>query len=304
MAERRARPGVFYRYFPLSARDRKWGLFVTTTGETWMAPNQPYPPPGHPKQYDFKWSQGRVLHDHQAIYISHGRGWLETEHTARQTVEMGTVFLLFPGVWHRYMPDPRTGWREHWVGFDGETARRWMTEKFFSPRKPILQARDEDLLLTLYGRIRETAKANEPAVQQVLAGTVSQIVGLLYSAQQALLSSGQVHSQSAVQRAIERMQTARASEGDLPALARELHVSYSWFRRMFARHTGLSPHQYLLELKLVRARNLLSGTELTVKEVARQTGFADEHYFCRLFGKKTGLTPSQWRSRSSVAQAR
>lgn len=303
MAERRARPVVFYRYFPLSMRDRKWGLFVTTTGETLMAPNQPYPPAGHPKQYDFNWSQGRVLHDHQAIYISHGRGWLETAHTPRQPVEMGTVFLLFPGVWHRYMPDPRTGWREHWVGFDGETARRWMKEKFFSPRKPILQARDEDLLLTLYARILETAKANEPALQQVLAGTVSQIVGLLYSAQQARFS-GQLQSRSAVQRAIERMQSARQSEFDLPALARELHVSYSWFRRMFARHTGLSPHQYVLELKLVRARNLLSGTELTVKEVARQTGFVDEHYFCRLFGKKTGLTPSQWRSRSSVTQQR
>jgi len=35
-----------------------------------------------------------------------------------------------------------------------------------------------------------------------------------------------------------------------------------------------------------------------VKEIAQQTGFEDEHYFCRFFKMKTGLTPGKWRSRS------
>ena len=81
-------------------------------------------------------------------------------------------------------------------------------------------------------------------------------------------------------------------------LARELGVSYRWFRGMFATHTGLGPHQYLLELRLVRARNLLAETEFSVKEIAMQTGFEDEHYFSRLFQQKLNVTPSQWRSRS------
>jgi transcriptional regulator GlxA family with amidase domain len=83
-------------------------------------------------------------------------------------------------------------------------------------------------------------------------------------------------------------------------LARELGVSYSWFRHTFAAYTGLSPHQYLLELRLVRARGLLTETELSVKEIAMLTGFEDELYFSRLFRQKLNLTPSQWRSRNRL----
>jgi transcriptional regulator GlxA family with amidase domain len=43
---------------------------------------------------------------------------------------------------------------------------------------------------------------------------------------------------------------------------------------------------------------LLSETELSVKEIATQTGFEDEFYFSRLFRQKLNLTPSQWRNRS------
>jgi transcriptional regulator GlxA family with amidase domain len=53
-----------------------------------------------------------------------------------------------------------------------------------------------------------------------------------------------------------------------------------------------------MEFRIVCARNLLAGTELSVKEIAMQTGFEDEHYFSRLFRQKLNFTPSQWRRRS------
>ena len=81
-------------------------------------------------------------------------------------------------------------------------------------------------------------------------------------------------------------------------LAQELGVSYSWFRHTFTAHTGLSPHQYLLELRLVRARSMLAETEFSIKEIATQMGFEDEFYFSRLFRQKLNLSPSQWRNRN------
>ena len=47
--------------------------------------------------------------------------------------------MLFPGVWHRYQPDPKTGWHEFWIGFDGETARNWQKNKFISAAKPVVK---------------------------------------------------------------------------------------------------------------------------------------------------------------------
>jgi len=109
---------------------------------------RPIPPGGHPKNYNFDWRRGRVLVDHQIVYISSGRGWFESRGVGRRRIESGDAFVLFPGVWHRYAPDRKTGWDEHWVGFDGETARRRLVHNcFFSPRAPMLRVACEDAML-------------------------------------------------------------------------------------------------------------------------------------------------------------
>jgi len=287
----------FYRYFPVSVRDRKWGWHVTTAGETRSFPGETYPSAGHPKGYDFNWFKGRVLDGHALVYISHGRGSFESRRCVRQPIEAGQVILLFPGVWHRYRPNEETGWHEHWVGFDGDVARRWVKNKFFSPRTPVFKPGQEEKWLTLFTELIAVIKLNRPALQQVMAGFTAQMLGLLYSGQQAGLA-GDDQALLIVQRAIGKMQTELESGINAQALARELNVSYSSFRHTFQQHTGSSPHQYLLELRLVRARNLLTQTTHSVKEIAQQTGFEDEHYFCRFFKMKTGLTPGKWRSRS------
>jgi AraC-like DNA-binding protein len=287
----------FSQYFPVSVRDRKWGWYVTTVGETQSLPGQTYPEAGHPKGYNFDWSKGRVLDCHAVVYVSHGRGSFESRHSAGQPIEAGQVIFLFPGVWHRYRPDAEIGWHEHWIGFDGEVARHWVKNKFFAPRMPVFKAGQEERWLTLFTEMIATIKLNRPALQQVMAGFTAQILGLLYSGQQSGLA-GDDQALLIVQKAITKMQTELESGLDVQALARELNVSYSSFRHTFQQHTGSSPHQYLLELRLVRARNLLTQTKQSVKEITQQAGFADEQYFCRFFKMRTGLTPGQWRSRS------
>ena len=287
----------FTRYFPVSTRDRKWGWHVTTVGEGRSLPGEGYPLVGHPKGYNFVWSKGRVLDCHALVYISQGRGTFESRQSARQPIEAGQVFFLFPGVWHRYRPDAKTGWHEHWVGFDGEVARRWVKNKFFSPRAPVFKPGQEEKWLALFTELITVIKLNRPALQQVMAGYAAQMLGLVYSGQQAGLAGDDV-SLLMVQKAIAKMQAGPEGGFHPEAMARDLNVSYSSFRHTFQQHTGSSPHQYLLELRLVRARNLLTQTPLSVKEVSQRAGFEDEHYFCRFFKLKTGMTPVQWRSRS------
>jgi AraC-like DNA-binding protein len=170
-------------------------------------------------------------------------------------------------------------------------------EQFFSPRAPLFKSEREEKWLTLFTELIAIIKLNRPALQQVMAGFTAQLLGLLYSGQQAGLA-GSDQALLIVQRAMTRMQNELESGLNAHALARELNVSYSSFRHTFQQHTGSSPHQYLLELRLVRARYLLTQTTQSVKEIAKLAGFDDGHYFCRFFKMKTGLTPGQWRSRS------
>ena len=288
---------TFYRYFPISQRDKNWGLYVLTAGESRIAPHTTYPPGGHPKGFAFDWRHGRVLGEFALVYISSGQGKFESKPDFSARIEPGHAFLLFPRVWHRYAPDRETGWHEHWIGFDGEIARRWLRHKFISAKKPVIKINAEDTVLATFSRLMQSIRANRPALQQILAGATDNLLGLIYSAQQAQPAI-ETQNQNAIELAIARIQNEFERDLNMKLLARELGVSYSWFRHTFAAHTGLSPHQYLLELRLVRARSLLAETEFSVKEVATQTGFEDELYFSRLFRQKLNFTPSQWRSRS------
>jgi len=288
---------TFFRYFPVSRRDEKWGLYLTTTGQSRIPPRASYPPGGHPKNYNFDWRQGRVLPDHQIIYISSGRGWFESRDVGRQRIESGNVFLLFPGVWHRYAPDRQTGWDEHWVGFNGEIPRRLVRNGFFSPKAPVLRVAREEAVLGVYGDIIEAIKTEQPALQQVLAGLATRLLGLLYSAAQHQLAED-TPGVAAIHEAVRLMHGDLRTKFDLPELAQKLHVSYTWFRRTFAQQTGMGPHQYLLQLRIARARSLLAESNWPVKEIAAQSGFESEYYFCRVFKKKTGLTPGAWRYQS------
>ena len=287
--------GTFFRYFPVGERDRKWGLYVTTLGTSRVAPHSPYPPFAHPQSYHYTPNQTRVLQEFQMTYISQGGGWIETEASGRRRVEAGQLYILFPGIKHRERPGAESGWNEHWIGFDGEIARR--LGGFFSPKEPVVKIRHEESLQALYTEAIGAVKTNQPALQQVLAGIVVHMFGLVYSDQNSKIA-GDDETMSIMRGAVARMREHLAVPLDLVKLAGELGLSYSTFRHKFAHHTGMSPHQYLLELRLARARTLLTETGLTTKEVAYQCGFEDEHYFSRFFHKKVGAAPNQWRTRA------
>ena len=287
---------TFYRYYPVADRDRDWGLFATTVGQSRLGPRAEYPPAGHPKDYSFRTKDGRVLPNFQIIYISAGAGWFKSATTKRISVKAGDLLFLFPGIWHSYAPHNETGWDEHWVGFDGALARRLMRHRFFASSKPLLQVGRESRLMGWFNELIEVTHSNDPALQQTMSGIIMQILAHLYCMQQSRLAAND-RELPFISQAVTRLNQNFAGNIDFDCLARELKVSYSWFRRSFTHHTGLAPHQYLLEIRLAHARELLSAGLLSVKEIADRTGFADSQYFCRMFRKKVGLAPMSWRRR-------
>ena len=142
----------------------------------------------------------------------------------------------------------------------------------------------------------EIAQQGPAALQQLTAAQVHSILATLYSEQQTEL--GGDLAPAVLRSAQARMRDEFASDLDLEELARELNVSYSWFRHAFVQQTGFSPHQYLVELRLANARTLLVQSSLKIKEIAVQSGFPDEHYFSRIFKTKAGLTAHEWRRRA------
>lgn len=78
-------------------------------------------------------------------------------------------------------------------------------------------------------------------------------------------------------------------------LAEQVHFSQEYLLRIFKKKEGITILQYINDLKLAAARQLLTDSELQVREIADRLGFASQGYFGRFFRNKTGLTPNAYR---------
>jgi len=82
----------------------------------------------------------------------------------------------------------------------------------------------------------------------------------------------------------------------IAALARRAGLSPFHFIRVFRASTGMTPHQYVRERRLARARHLLSTTTMPVTEVCEAIGFTSLGSFSALFHRSTGQSPVAYRA--------
>ena len=102
---------------------------------------------------------------------------------------------------------------------------------------------------------------------------------------------------SYIRAAIEYMQGNFSSNLFLEDICREIHISQYHFIRMFVRETGLTPHKYLLALRIKKAKELLEARKYSVMETAGLCGFESVSHFSTTFKKITGFSPTDFLSR-------
>ncbi|WP_202081155.1 helix-turn-helix domain-containing protein [Caldalkalibacillus salinus] len=78
-------------------------------------------------------------------------------------------------------------------------------------------------------------------------------------------------------------------------IANRFNYHKDYLSRLFKRKTGITLQEYIHRMKLSKAKDLLTGTRLTVKEISYRVGIVDEKYFMRLFKKYEKITPTEYR---------
>jgi AraC family transcriptional regulator len=97
-------------------------------------------------------------------------------------------------------------------------------------------------------------------------------------------------------RAIAAIESRFAEPLAVNALAAEAGLSSAYFSAVFKRETGLSPHQYLLQVRIERVREALKSTDLAVAEIALNFGFSSQSHLNAAFRRLLGITPGQYRN--------
>lgn len=280
----------YFVYMPENRLCAMWGCTASSAGYTRIPPHSIYPPSRHPEDHHFIWERGRILQAYQIVLISEGQGSLEYgTNREKCAIEAGSLFLLFPGIWHRYSPDPERGWTEHWVECRGPAFDAARDGGFLRINSPVYPADDE--FSRTFAIIHRLATENALGNQPQLSTLGLQLLALLCRPFDSSASAAEKLVQQAKILILEHYSEAICME----KLARELGISYSRFRQLFRKQTGTSPKQYLISLRIERACDLIANTDKSFKEIAALLGFNSPFHFTNQFRQIIGVSPRGWR---------
>lgn len=270
-------------HIPVTELENTWGLWVSRVG---CGGRGPGPNLGLGKK-------GRTLCEFAMVYLTRGKGWFYSSPDEYTEIFAGDVMLLFPGVWHSYRPHEETGWNEYWILFGGKWAESVRDAQLIRPENPILRSGVDSMLHNLFIHMIDLASSRATGYCQELSGLCMQILARALALTRTRHERRHKHS-GVIAQATVYLQENLDRTPDFEKLAASLYLSYPHFRRLFRQLTGCSPHQYHLQLRIMRAKELLERENLLVKEVACALGFEDTFYFARIFKQKTGVAPSEW----------
>ncbi|MFZ4776191.1 MAG: AraC family transcriptional regulator [Terrimicrobiaceae bacterium] len=279
---------TYFEYFPAGPQEAVWTFHLSAIGHSRIFPGHPYPPPRHPEGRAFTWECGRVLSAFQLVAISEGRGLLETR-SGQTTLSAGMVFLLPPGSWHRYRPDSGTGWTEDWFELRGPAPDSWLANGILHAG-PVQISRGS-VFWRRFEELHNECRTHRPGYRAVAAGLAMTLLASVVSQGLTSLRGNKSDLPDLARRARELLMQGN----EVNSVAHTLGVSYLMLYRSFKRATGLAPKEYAREIRLARAEELLTGTNLSVKEIAGRMGYYSAAHFSLEFKKFRGKPPSRWR---------
>ena len=211
-------------------------------------------------------------------YVVSGRGRFEARGHS-YSLHAGQIFVIRPEETVFYQADRSEPWEYIWIGFDCGMAPPAALER---------DVIDEPKCGAVFVSALR-AREKESGREEFLCQKLWELFALL--AEPA--PCARIRSEDYVERAKTYLEAAYMRPVSVTALAEQMNLDRSYFSGLFRRHTGLSPQQYLLRLRMNRGAELLAGG-LSAAETACSVGYPDEAAFSRMFRRTFGLSPTAY----------
>lgn len=243
--------------------------------------------------------QGEYYTDREGLdayelrYTLSGSGTLEYK-GKKYTIRKGEGFLISNREHHVYYAGAN-GWKNTVLHFGGELAEHYLRE-FEASGGPKFSAQELPGFEMLQYQVLS-------ATQNLVAYTDYRVSCLLNLLLTELLSAKSSHAggnaphSDYVGEACAWLRDHLSEYVNFDELAARYGVSRSVFYRDFRTHTGFTPGDYLLQLRMNRAKLLLKTTMLSIEEIATAAGYNDAGHFGQVFKRFEGVTPLRYRKR-------
>jgi AraC-like DNA-binding protein len=185
------------------------------------------------------------------------------------------------------------------VGFYGPIIDNILKCGFIDTDEPVLNIGEDEVVIQIFKEILNLIEEEKSGYQQEVSGATIHLLGHILKIRKNEIFKGE-NTESIVKKAKFIMIQNLTSNINIEEIADTLAVGYSRFRKVFKKYTGMSPAHYHNELRLQEAKNMLTFTEKSIKQISIELGYKSTFYFSGLFKAKTGKSPNQFRKACQI----
>ena len=261
---------------------------------------------GHFKQLSGYYAyRPRGSDDYLLIYTISGQGRFGTADGRERLALPGDVVLLLPGAYHDYSVGiGHSRWELVWTHFlprgdwldllnwpEDEPGRRWLSVA----GHPL-----QNELLSAFMQVHRQAASTDPLRDRL---GMNALESLLLLCERTNPARDSHVADARVRQVMDHVARHFGDRFSLDVLAEVGGMSASRLGHLFGEIVGVSPMVFVEQQRIARARQLLTMTSLSVKEIARQVGYDTQFYFSLRFKKQTGQNPTAYRTAARQAVA-
>lgn len=237
---------------------------------------------------------------HVLHIVDSGKGVLETNNKRYELAE-GDSFLILSGTDAYYQADKKDPWTYRWVGFEGLQAKEIVQAAGYSKLEPVRHINCADTVNAYVDAMIQTNQlvfGNELKRTGLLMLLFSE---LLEDNRETCLREGRMYTEHRypntvyVDHAVEYISQNFASHIKINEVADYVGVNRSYLSSSFKKILGCSPQDYLINLRIEKAKSLLKKGDTQINEVAGMVGYADPLAFSKVFKSRTGRSPSEYK---------
>ena len=231
--------------------------------------------------------------DYQWIHCVKGVGKLLIDNK-EYLIHKNTGFLLHPGVPHEYyaLEEP---WETHWVTFDGEGVSFLMNSLGFKSYE-VISFSDLKTIDNLINDIYLAAQSKGLIMgYECSAKLYSLLIELRRQKMKEEEATG-VSKLKQLEPVITFIEKNYSKNPTIEEMAETINASPQYLCRLFNKTFRMRPFVYMTLIRMQKAKELLiQQRDISVKDIAEDTGYNDTSYFCAVFKKQEGVTPSEFR---------
>lgn len=222
-------------------------------------------------------------------FVARGRGTLTLGEKCYR-LEPGCVFAYGPGISHRIQSDADAVLTKYFIAFDGTLSRELMEECHILAGT-VVQVMRAEQIQQIFDDLIEHGLSDHPNRVRMCHVALQYLI-MKIGDSAILPDEASTAAVSTYQRCRQFIEENYLSVHSLQEVAEACHVDSAYLCRLFKRFRRESPFQYLQNLRMNRAVDLLRNGGCSVKRTAQELGFSDPYNFSRAFKRVFGIPPA------------